>query len=261
MINVKSEKGFYFKNPQDYLDGKINDLNDIRYNCLTFSIFKEERKDGYCGWGSNNFKFITNDSIEMTKEALAAEVEKLNYDFPFFIQKKKLSEPKYCAAYTNYKYNDLQILEKLENQYGRDLCQISARFRETCKPAEKEDLPEYVVINWCVRPSDGRYLNDDEIAEEESCELSITNLVRSLYPNCKIESGSVYKSTSKIINGKTLSEVKDINNKIVRVGDSVYYSRYGGRIEKGKVTGFTDISIKIDGCVLGKVSDFDLIKC
>lgn len=29
MINVKSEKGFYYNNPRDYLDGKTNDFGII----------------------------------------------------------------------------------------------------------------------------------------------------------------------------------------------------------------------------------------
>jgi hypothetical protein len=38
MTNVGSEKGFYFSNPKDYLDGKINDVNSIVYSAYTIDI-------------------------------------------------------------------------------------------------------------------------------------------------------------------------------------------------------------------------------
>ena len=57
MINVKSEKGFYNKNPKDYLDGKTNDFKDVRYRSLSFSRYKDFNELALSGYGSKGIRF------------------------------------------------------------------------------------------------------------------------------------------------------------------------------------------------------------
>ena len=71
MINVKSEKGFYFTNPQDYLDGKINDLNSTRYGIFGVQTHDDVWRDETSGWGMNSAHFLGKNGIAMTKEEIS----------------------------------------------------------------------------------------------------------------------------------------------------------------------------------------------
>ena len=292
MINVKSEKGFYYKDPKDYLDGKTNDLKNILYHSLSFSRYKDFNVLALSGYGSNAIRFISNDSFKESKEEIATLIEKLPFDFPFYIQKLKHSEPSRFAAFTDFKMEDKHLFDEImeeekwrpldwgsQRNYTKKMDAsgefplkenaiepwskvVSERFREKCQPMERKDQPEYFVVNINPYPErQGSWLTEEMWAELEKCEKQIIELFKGLYEdvnvlNCPWTS----KHTDKIINGEKLEFVKDINGKKVKIGDSVYFSPYAGTIEKGKVTGFTDISIFIDGKCYGKVKDVNILK-
>ena len=60
MINVGSEKGFYFSNPRDYLDSKINDVNSIAYSAYTIDRSESIYRKEVSGWGYTWLNKILN---------------------------------------------------------------------------------------------------------------------------------------------------------------------------------------------------------
>lgn len=292
MINVKSEKGFYYNNPKDYLDGKTNDFKYIYYHSLSFFRYKDFKTSGLGGWGNNGIRFISNDSFKESKEEIAALIEKLPFDFPFYIQKLRHSEPAHFAAYTDFKMEDKPLFDIImeeekwrpydwnsQKDYTKKMDAsgdfplkegavdpwpkvVSKRFREKCQPMERKDQPEYFVVNINPYPErQGSWLTEEGTKELEKCEKQIIEIFKGLYEDVRVLNCPwTSKHTDKIINGEKLESIKDINGKKVKVGDSVYFSPYAGTIEKGKITGFTDISVLIDGICYGKVKDVSLVK-
>lgn len=79
MLNVKSEKGFYYTNPQDYLDGKLNDLHNTTYTSFGVQTHEDIYRDEVCGYGMGIAHFLGRNGITMTKEEFAKRIEKLYF--------------------------------------------------------------------------------------------------------------------------------------------------------------------------------------
>ena len=92
MINVKSKNGFYYKNPQDYLDGKINNLHSICYEAYTVSTHKFISCGETLGWSMGVAQFIGKNGVTITKEKMASLIEEefKDYNSPFYVQKLRL---------------------------------------------------------------------------------------------------------------------------------------------------------------------------
>ena len=63
MINVKSKNGFYYTNPQDYLDGKINNLHSTYYEAYTVSTHEFINCGETLGWGMGVAQFIGKNGL------------------------------------------------------------------------------------------------------------------------------------------------------------------------------------------------------
>ena len=131
MINVGSEKGFYFSNPRDYLDGKINDVKSIAYSAYTISRSEAIYREEVFGWGATRFTFYDCDSnISMTKEAFAKIITEnfADFDYPFFVQKLKPSIT-WKNKSTVFSTEDLGLYEQLLNQ-SNDMSYVVETFKE-----------------------------------------------------------------------------------------------------------------------------------
>ena len=292
MLNVKSEKGFYFTNPQDYLDGKVNDLNEMTYTAFGVRTHDDIYRDETCGWGIGIAHFLGKNGITMTKEKFAEIIEKelSEFDYPFYVQKLKPSltwREKGCT----FPIEDLALLEKLEEenswrpqQWVRDTTKpldaslsyplkekapepmmhvVVDEFREKAHPiTDRKDLPEYLVVS--VKVSSSRYnigLSDAEREKiDDFCEKLKNLMTKTFGEKAETWQHSDSKSTSKKINGDVINSIKDINGKACKVGDAVYYAAHSGDMRLGKITKFTDISIFIDDVCWGKADNFNVLK-
>lgn len=290
MINVESEKGFFYKNPQDYLDGKINDLCKIDYEVFGVQIHDDIYRDETSGWGMHSAHFLGKNGITMTKEEMTALIENkfINYDYPFCVKKLKPSLT-WRERGNIFPIEDLKLLEKLEeenswrpNYWIRDTDRpldaslsypvkekspepkmhvVVDEFKKKAHPIDnRKDLPEYLVV--CVRffvDSWNASKKEHKKADEFSGEL-LSFLRKAFGDKAKTWSHSDSKSTSKIINGEILTSVKDINGKECKIGDRVYHAPAAGVIKEGIITKFTDISIFIDDVCCGFAQNYEVIK-
>jgi len=266
MINVGSEKGFYFSNPRDYLDGKINDVKSIAYSAYTISRSEAIYREEVFGWGATGFTFYDCDSnISMTKEEFAKIITEnfADFDYPFFVQKLKPSIT-WKNKSTVFSTEDLALYEQLLNQ-SNDMSYVVETFKEKARKISKSDLPAYLVLNVKFFPDTYAFYSENENEREKINEfdnrLKLLIKERCLFDgkNASVKEHPIYAKTSKIINGGALTSVKDINGNVCEVGDEVYYSRECGRIDVGKITKFTDISIFVDDYCLGKVVENDIL--
>ena len=266
MINVGSEKGFYFSNPRDYLDGKINDINSIAYSAYTIDRSESIYRKEVSGWGVTGFTFYDCDSgISMTKDEFAKIITEnfADFDYPFFVQKMKPSLT-WRNEGTVFSIEDLDLYEQLLNQ-SDDKSYIVDTFREKARKISKSDLPAYLVLNVKFFPDTYAFYSEDEGEREKINDFD--NRLKLLIEegllfdgkNASFKEHTIYTKTSKIINGGALTEVLDINGNICKIGDEVYYSRECGRIDAGIITKFTDISIFVDDYCLGKVVENDIL--
>jgi hypothetical protein len=266
MINVGSEKGFYFSNPRDYLDGKINDINSIAYSAYTIDRSESIYRKEVSGWGTSGFTFYDCDSgISMTKDEFAKIITEnfADFDYPFFVQKMKPSLT-WRNENSVFSTEDLDLYEQLLNQ-SDDKSYIVDIFREKARKISKSDLPAYLVLNVKFFPDTYAFYseNDNEREKINDFDNRLKLLIEEglLFDgkNASFKEHTIYTKTSKIINGGALTSVKDINGNVCEVGDEVYYSRECGRIDAGIITKFTDISIFIDDYCLGKVAENDIL--
>jgi len=266
MTNVGSEKGFYFSNPRDYLDGKINDVNSIAYSAYTIDISESIYRKEVSGWCTLGFTFYDCDSgISMTKDEFAKIITKnfADFDYPFFVQKMKPS-----LTWRNegdvFSIEDLDLYEQLLNQ-SDDKSYVIDIFREKARKVSKSDLPAYLVLNVKFFPDEHAFYSENEDEREKINDFD--NRLKLLIEegllfdgkNASFKENTIHTKTSKIINGGALTEVLDINGNTCEVGDEVYYSRERGRIDAGIITKFTDISIFVDDYCLGKVVENDIL--
>lgn len=266
MINVNSEKGFYFSNPRDYLDGKINDIKSIAYSAYTIEKSEAIYREEVFGWGATGFTFYDCDSnISMTKEEFAKIITEnfTDFDYPFFVQKLKPSIT-WKNKNTVFSTEDLTLYEQLLNQ-SNDMSYVVETFKEKARKISKNDLPSYLVLNVKFFPDTYAFYSENENEREKINEFD--NRLKLLIEegllfdgkNASVKEHPIYAKTSKIINGGALTSIKDINGNVCEVGDEVYYSRERGRIDVGKITKFTDISIFVDDYCLGKVVENDIL--
>lgn len=266
MINVGSEKGFYFSNPRDYLDGKINDVNSIAYSAYTIDRSESIYRKEVSGWGVTGFTFYDCDSgISMTKDEFAKIITEnfADFDYPFFVQKMKPS-----LTWRNegdvFSIEDLDLYEQLLNQ-SNDKSYVIDTFREKARKISKSDLPSYLVLNVKFFPDTYAFYSENEDEREKINDFD--NRLKLLIEegllfdgkNASFKENTIHSKTSKIINGGALTSIKDINGNVCEIGDEVYYNRERGRIDFGKITKFTDISIFVDNYCLGKVAENDIL--
>ena len=279
MLNVGSEKGFYFTNPQDYLDGKTNDLNETTYTIFGVQTYAEIFRSEYSAY------FFDGDGISMAANEFANIIEKElgEFDFPFYVKKLKPH-----LATNQYRIQDLRLLEKLEHENSwrpsdwiRDTSKpldaslsyplkegapepvkfiVANAFKKEAHPiVNRKDLPEYLIVG--VKFSNHGWV--DKADEKSVCAFyeKLEALMHKTFgENAKVWSHTDTSKTSKIINGSAIKSVKDINGKDCTVGDTVYYAAHCGDLRIGKITKFTDISIFIDGICYGKANSFGILK-
>lgn len=267
MINVGSEKGFYFSSPRDYLDGKINDVKSIAYSAYTIDRSESIYRKEVSGWGVSGFTFYDCDSgISITKDEFAKVITEnfADFDYPFFVQKMKPSLT-WRNEGTVFSTEDLDLYEQLLKQ-SNDMSYVVDTFREKARKISKSDLPAYLVLNVKFFPDEYAFYSENENEREKINDFD--NRLRLLLEEgflfdgknaSSIKEHTIHTTTSKIINGGILTSIKDINGNICEVGDEVYYSRECGRIDVGKITKFTDISIFVDDYCLGKVAENDVL--
>lgn len=261
MLNVKSEKGFYYTNPQDYLDGKSNDLHETTYTSFGVQTHEDIYRDEVCGYGMGFAHFLGRDGITMTKEEFAKIIEKelAEFDYPFYVQKLRPSFT-WREKGETFPIEDYSIFESISNNYRNDTRQVVAQFLKKAHPFEdRKELPEYLVVNVCFNPNT-RWLSKEEQSKLDDFTNKLVELFDKTFPkNSHWIHTDTYR-TNKVINGSNLELTKDINGKEVKVGDRVYYAPYAGHIDLGVVTKFTDISIIIDDKCYGQVGKVDIVK-
>ena len=251
MINVKSKNGFYYTNPQDYLDGKINNLHSACYEAYTVSTHKFINCSETLGWGMGVAQFIGKNGITITKEKMASLIEEefKDYNSPFYVQKLRLK----LDRGDMFPIEDYRLYKGIKEDHYNDMGQVVSLFkREAHFIIDKKDLPEYFVINVAFTKED---------CAKSDFGLRLHRLLKNTFGegyhfSKKLE----YSTTSKVINGDNLTFVNDINGNPCKVGDQVYYSPYAGSIELGTITKFTDISILIDGECYGQAKKVDILK-
>ena len=164
MINVGSEKGFYFSNPRDYLDGKINDINSIAYSAYTIDRSESIYRKEVSGWGVTGFTFYDCDSgISMTKDEFAKIITEnfADFDYPFFVQKMKPSLT-WRNENSVFSIEDLDLYEQLLKNQSDDKSYIVDTFREKARKISKSDLPAYLVLNVKFFPDTYAFYSEDE---------------------------------------------------------------------------------------------------
>lgn len=251
MINVKSKNGFYYTNPQDYLDGKINNLHSTYYEAYTISTHKFISCSETLGWSMGVAQFIGKNGVTITKEKMASllEEEFKDYNSPFYVQKLRLK----LDRGDMFPIEDYNLYKGIKEDHYNDMGQVVSLFKQKAHfIIDKKDLPEYFVINIAFTEKDNA---------KSDFGLRLHRLLKNTFGEGYRFSKKVeYSTTSKVINGDNLTSINDINGNPCKVGDQVYYSPCAGGIKLGTITKFTDISILIDGECYGQAKKVDILK-
>lgn len=258
MINVKSEKGFYYKDPNDYLNGKINDLHSMGYKAISVCIHNKFYDSCTSGWGSSGFKFYGSEKFHESKEEIEQALESIDLPFAFFVQKKKISPGKFDEE-DYFKCSDVSRYLEIKRTYAGDYRTIVEQTRKQLEVIKREELPTYYVINCCFIGYSKTY-HDVRDYEDKLIEQIHGLFSKEVYPNLRFLTNNISKSTSKIINGKSQTSISDLNGVQIKVGDEVYYSPYKGEICKSKIDSFTDVSVKMEDGWIGRIKDNYFLK-
>lgn len=245
MINVKSENGFFYENPQDYLDGKINDKRFAMFTIYSISDFPMITDDSVFGHGACKFTFVGKNQLKFTEKELIELFENIDLPFAFFIKPTHYSLT-WRNADDTFSMDDYPKFQEICNS-STSREQVVDRVRNSLTPITRKDAPLFYKVGVHYYGING----PDNSEWRKATTLFEEVLGQSFGTRSKITQEPMHKQTDRQISIKApngiIPTIKDINGKDLKVGDKCYISIGSGRIRLITIDEIKPASVKVSG--------------